>query len=266
MKTAQQELFETIRAETNGYLSWDAYAAIYEAARTAPAGSVIDIGPAQGGSTVCLGLGRRDGGHAVRIYSLDMFRGSAALDSKTDTAHNVAVLRRNVARYGLADAVRVIAVGDEDPRTVIDPSERIAVLFIDADGALDRDFGLYYRQLVPGARIVIDDYQDVINRHARERYLHFTPEEESRYVRAKGAGSLRELVPLGKEYTTFRFANALHDAGLLAIDRRVGAKGSTLVGHKPWDASLDDRFDAMSAVFARIRDDIHATYLAMRSS
>lgn len=263
MNTAPPKLFETIKRETNGYLSAAVYRGIYEAARDAPAGSVIDIGPAQGGSTICLGLGRRDGGHPLRIYALDMFRGSNALASKTDTPRNIETLRANAARHGLDGGLRIIPVGDEDPRAVIPPDEPVGVLFIDADGALDRDFLAYFRQLAPGARIVLDDYKNVVNRHAREKYLNFTPAQEAKYVRSKGGASMRDLAPLGKEYSTWRFANLLIERGFVVTDR---VEDSTLFARKPERAGLDDAFGEMAAAFSALRDEIHREYLALRGS
>jgi predicted O-methyltransferase YrrM len=261
--TEQIELFSRIKKETHGYLTPETYQAIHEAAKAAPPGIVIDIGPAQGGSTISLATGRRDAGHDIEVYSLDMFRGSKALKYKHDVQKNIKVLRTNLARHGLHENVRIISVGEEDPAAVIPANGAIALLFIDADGALDRDFLLYYRRLVPGAPVILDDYHDIINKHARNGYLKFTKEEERSYVKARGVKSLRDVVPLGKEYSTYRFAGTLIEHGFLSVDRMIGR---TLFARKPSDPALNERFATMERQFAYIRDQIYDEYLKMRKA
>lgn len=256
MKSIEIDTFKEIKEKTKGYLSPDVYEEIFKAAKNAPEGAVIDIGPAQGGSTVSLTLGRREAGFVPKIYSLDMFRKSKALRYWEETDKNIEVLRANLEHYGIADFVKIIAVGDKDPRDAIG-DQPVSVMFIDADGALDRDFSLYYQQVVPGGAIILDDVKDVYNKHVN-KYLSFNDEAEAKYVRTKGASSMRALVPLGKEYTTWKFSKALIDRGFLFPVKTVG---STFFTGKPFDPSLNERFQREIGFFDEVRDEIYREYL-----
>lgn len=254
--------FQAIRQETQGYLAANVYQAIYRAALAAPEGAMIDIGPAQGGSTICLGLGLRDSGKRGPIYTIERFRQSGALRSWDDEALNVRVLRDNLARHGLTDRAVILVGGVEEVHDRVPADGPLGLLFIDADGALDRDFGIFFNRLADGAPIVIDDYNDTINRHARETYLTWTTRQEmDRYVASKGAARFRDLCPLGKEYTTFRFVNHFLSEGLIERDALIG---STLFARKAKGARFDS--DRHGRQLAAIRDKIEATYHEMRGA
>jgi predicted O-methyltransferase YrrM len=115
------------------------YAAIYLAARSAPADDFVEIGPAQGRTTIALTLGRRDSGLAGKVYSIDRFAGSAALVDRNDRAVNVETLKRNVADLGHPSRSVVLVGRPEEVADQVDSNE-LAGILIDADGAIDRDF------------------------------------------------------------------------------------------------------------------------------
>lgn len=252
--------FQAIREETQGYLAPQVYLALYRTALAAPEGAMIDIGPAQGGSTICLGLGLRESSKHGPIFTIERFVQSGALQSWDDQALNVQVLRDNLARHDLAACTEVLVGGVEEVHSQIPVDLPLGLLFIDADGALDRDFGIFFNRLAEGAPIVIDDYKDVINRHARETYLKWaTRQEMERYVTSKGAVRFRDLCPLGKEYTTHRFVDHFLAEGLI---ERVALIGSTFFARKAKGAHFDP--DRHGRQLAGIRDAIEATYYEMR--
>jgi len=253
--------FERIKSVTNGYLAPETYQAIYEAALTAPAGDVLDIGPAQGGSTISLGLGRRDAGQAGVIYSVDRFTGSAALADKHDVNANVEAFRSNISEFDLLDTVQVILADTSDDRH-IGKDVDLAAMFVDADGALDRDFRNYYDNLVPGAEIILDDYADKVNSRGR-RMIQLSSEELESYRVAKGEQHLRRTNLLGKPLTVFRLSNVMFDNKLLIKNKIVGQTIFARVPRrKPAQSAIRLAFDH----FDSVRAEIEQQFYAMRES
>ena len=257
----QHKTFINIKEETNGYLSPSVYKAIYEYALKAQEGNMVDIGPAQGGSTICLGLGIRDSGKAnSKIYSIEKGEASSALQSWDDPLHNGAVLLKNIQRYELDSYVNLLLGDVKDMYQKVNASKPLSLLFIDADGALDRDFQLFFNRLSDGASIIIDDYQDIINRLATEKYLKWsTPEEIDVYVRSKGAQEFRDLCPLGKEQTTYRFINYFLSAGLIQKKILINA---TFFGSKIPGSVFDPVLHGNA--LKRIRAEIEQDYYQLR--
>lgn len=233
--------FIKIKKITNGWLLPETYKAIYDCALTAQEGVMLDIGPAQGGSSISLGLGIRDSGKSKlsKVFSIEKGTGSSALQSRNDENLNTITLRRNIDKYGLSDRT-VVLIGDvKDVHKQVDETQPISLMFIDADGALDRDFKLFYNRLLPGAPIILDDYVDSINKRAREVYLKWSSQSElDTYVKQKGLEKFLDLYPLGKEYTVYRFVNYFLDKGLLKKDKVIGGT-FTFFGHKPQNAVFD---------------------------
>lgn len=231
-RTQKSDLFSTIKSLTNGYLSPETYKTIYTLACQAQSGNMIDIGPAQGGSTISIGLGVRDSGKAKKstVYSIEKCVGSNALPSLNNQDLNASILKHNVERYGLSSICKVLVGDVKEVVNEINDNLPLSLMFIDADGALDRDFRLFYNRLLPGSPIILDDYVNKINRLATERYLNWSTEEEiNSYVTSKGAEKFIDLCPLGKEYTVYRFVNYFIEQNLLKLDRIIG---TTFFGYK----------------------------------
>ena len=226
--------FQKIRAITNGYLAAAIYKAIYQCACQAEEGYMIDIGPAQGGSSISLGLGiKKSGKQQSKVISIEKGSGSDALADKKNVDKNLSILEENIAKFSLSN-YSIILMGDvAEVYKSVKEDLPLSLLFIDADGALDRDFKLFYNRLRKNAPIIIDDYANIINSLARENYLLWkTHDELNSYVSHKGKEHLYEVCPLGKEYTTYRFINYFLDQGLLKLDRVMD---QTFFGHKSND-------------------------------
>jgi predicted O-methyltransferase YrrM len=243
--------WQGVRARTKGMLHRRVYAAIYLAARSAPAGDFVDIGPAQGGTTIALTLGRRDSGLAGKVYSIDRFAGSAALVDRHAQAVNVETLKRNVANLGDPSRSAILVGRPEQVAAQVD-SDGLAGIVIDADGAIDRDFSLFFDHLVSGAAVIIDDYEDRINKRAIDGYLVWDDERLSRHLQQKGEASLLNYCPLGKDYTTFRLVNFFIERGFIVVRQLVN---TTLFAEKRPDAPSVDS-DEVRAAMLRIREEI----------
>lgn len=215
---------------TSGYLAPEVYREIYQTALESPEGMIVDIGPAQGGSTISLGLAAKDSGRKGKIYSIDVFQKSAALKSYDNVEENVVNLYENVEHYGLKDFVEVRVVGRDDTMLTKE-MEPVSVLFIDADGAIDRDFEAFYNRLLPGAGIIIDDCENVINLQAKTRFLKWqTKMQEECFLKSLGLSDLESYTPLGKQYTTYQFVSYLKKNGYIEETKNMNG---TIFARKP---------------------------------
>ncbi len=216
--------FAKIKNLTHGYLSTKVYHEIYQAAFNAEEEIMIDIGPAQGGSSICLGLGIQQSGKTnSKVFSIEKGIGSRALPTLKDIEQNISTLKNNIEQYKLGDICTVLAGDVKEVYQKTNEPHPISLMFIDADGALDRDFQLFYNRLSPNAYLIIDDYSNIINKLATERYLQWKSYSDiENYVQSKGANSFLELCPLGKEYTVYQFVNYFLQQGLIIKDKVIG--------------------------------------------
>lgn len=210
-----------VRKQTNGMLSRKVYQRLSEAAAAAPAGDMIDIGPAQGGSAIAMTLGRATSGRSGVVHSIDRFSGSGALASRTDIDANAERCRANIAALGAPERSHV-HVGSPDEIAPQLPSGPLAGLFIDADGALDRDFSLFFDRLTDGAPVILDDFENKINQNAHEKYLRWSDAEISTMLSNTSTARLAEHVPLGKHYTVYRFGMFFIENGFISKGKTIG--------------------------------------------
>jgi predicted O-methyltransferase YrrM len=213
-----------------------------------PAGNIIDIGPAQGGSSIAYaqGLTKSAKDPNWKVYSIEKGHTSNAL-ATDKVANNEQVMRKNFDAYKVSGKINIIMAYSHEAFTAQTMPSTIGLLSIDADGALDRDFKIFYNHLRPNAVIVLDDYQNIINRHG-QALIKGTRSEIEKFITDQSANSLHQLTPLGKEYATYLFVNYLQTAGLLQIDTIVGT--NTVFAHKPADNPLftSQHFDEMQTI------------------
>ena len=128
------------------------------AARTKDA--IVEVGPYIGGSTIALGRGIQIGGGGPLI-SVEM--GGSYPNHAVPTDDIITDLKSNVEAYGLAESVHILegftteaAIDAAVDRTL--DGRKIGLLFLDADGNVERDFELYRARLSRGSILVYDDY------------------------------------------------------------------------------------------------------------
>jgi predicted O-methyltransferase YrrM len=161
---------------------------IYHFAKIA-AGSILEIGPYLGGSTIAAGIGTRDANAQRKIVSVEP--GGAYKHPRLPSKNIIRDLKKNLARQGLADAVDIIEGYSGNENTVaavhqaLEPGS-VGFLIVDADGGVERDLGLYRDLLIANCWMVIDDY--------------YGPKQAGKTVRIKpqvdalvAAGELRTL-------------------------------------------------------------------------
>lgn len=209
--------FKIIKKITNGYLDSNIYKKIYDYALNAPSGIIVDIGPAQGGSTICFAKAMLKNQKLKKIISIDKFYESAALKYYDDVNKNVNVIKENLQYFGL-DNNMVDFVTFDELDTTNELSERISILFIDADGSLDRDFKRYFNQVVADGIIIIDDYEKIINLQARTRFLKWQDDRNMWCFLNRNRVNLLEDYPLlGKQNLIYNMVNYFIENNFIEI-------------------------------------------------
>jgi len=245
-------LFNEIKKITDGYLAPESYKELYLLAFNAPKGVVVDIGPAQGGSTISLALGRKKAGKLSKIYSIDTFCHSEALKSMNSIEDNVNTLRTNLRHFSINENVDILIAGTDNIKEKTMGNEPIAVLFIDADGALDRDFNLFYNRLCPGAIIILDDYQRFFNRQTRLQSLKCNNQNEiNDFLEFMKVKTVTELCPLGKQYSTYNFIQYFIKMGFL---EQIKIIDDTFFARKPDNAPVFNTEKTKSDLLSIRRD------------
>jgi predicted O-methyltransferase YrrM len=122
--------------------------------------AIIEVGPYIGGSTIALGRGLQMSGGGPLIC-VEM--GGSYPSHAVPTDDIISDLKRNVEAYGLTGVVHIMEGFTTDP--AIDSAvnrilggRTIGLLFLDADGNVERDFELYRGRLSRGCILVYDDY------------------------------------------------------------------------------------------------------------
>ncbi|MEM9311122.1 MAG: class I SAM-dependent methyltransferase [Pseudomonadota bacterium] len=137
----------------------DVYQHMYQAALEAPEGNMVEVGCAHGAGTVCMAAGLRDSGRRGTVFTFEKIIGGTR-EAFGGVDENTRIILGNFAHFGVADRIE-LTIGDvEDCAHAVPEDHPIALLCLDADGAIDRDFALFYDQVVHGAPIVIDDVLD----------------------------------------------------------------------------------------------------------
>ncbi|HEY3145708.1 MAG TPA: class I SAM-dependent methyltransferase [Dongiaceae bacterium] len=154
-----QHDFEEIAIRCSGMLAPSIYQRIYEIARDASGDLIVEVGTAKGAATVALALGLRAAGKSGRVISFD--RGRERSGRGNPAAYAEAV-RRNLRHFGVEDLVELVVGEIKKTAGAVPASAEISVLMLDADGAIDRDLGLFFSRVAPGGPIIIDDCADLV--------------------------------------------------------------------------------------------------------
>jgi predicted O-methyltransferase YrrM len=217
------KLFNQLKLDANGYLHPEVYRNLYIYSFSSSEGYVIDIGSAQGATSISLAMGIRDSNkNFSKVICIEKGIGSSSLKSHDNKEDNLKTLQYNINKYGVGDYSQIHFGSVEEIFHTNSNIDTISMMLIDADGALDRDFNLFFNKIQDDAIIAIDDYSPVINKHARTKYLRWNDFELEKYAKSKGVNSFHEACPLGKEFTVYTFTNYLLTQGLIRIENIIG--------------------------------------------
>jgi predicted O-methyltransferase YrrM len=153
---------------TKGFLPVDEGGALYDAARSAPTGTWLEVGTYCGRSTVHLGAAARDVG--AQVVTLDHHRGSeenqpgwewhdaSLVDGHTGRLETLPSLRRTLWDAKLDDVVSVVVgTTQQVARWWTTP---LALLFLDGNHTSEvaqHDYAAFARHVVPGGTLCVHD-------------------------------------------------------------------------------------------------------------
>lgn len=132
----------------------------YTALATASRGTVLEIGPYVGGSTIALALGSRARGE--KVFSIE--KGGSLDHPVVPSEDIIADWRRNVDTFGLSQTALLVEgnygnlVTIEEVGRILKP-ESVGLYVQDADGHVDKTLNFAARWLDPDCLLAIDDYE-----------------------------------------------------------------------------------------------------------
>jgi hypothetical protein len=141
--------FSELKFAGRGMLDPGVYREIARCAARAEA-QIVEVGAFFGAGTMAAAIGAPEG---VRVRTIDKFGDARFGGAEQHVRH----LKTVFDRFGVADKIDINVGTSEEFVASLDDGGPIGMLILDADGAINRDFRLFYDRLVDGAPIVIDD-------------------------------------------------------------------------------------------------------------
>ena len=141
-------------------LHMDVLLLIYHFARFS-AGSVLEIGPYVGGSTIAAAFGARESGTHKKIITIEA--GGSVKHFRLSSRNIIKDLKKNLVRFGVAEDVTLINGRSSDEAIISEVRHRlgsreVSLFIFDADKNVRRDLDCYGDLLGNGCWVVIDDY------------------------------------------------------------------------------------------------------------
>ena len=188
-----------VKQQCNGMLRLDVYSALEAVAQQIDSGIVVEVGAAHGAATVTIARALAGRAAAVHVYAIERAAGGSRA-AYGGFAENAAILADNLDRFGVTDRVTLLLDEVETAALAVPAGATIGLLLLDADGAIDRDFDLFFDRLAIGGMIVIDDCTDI--------------------VRSKRLNGDRLMIDQ-KHRLTFHLVEAYQQHGLIEAERQV---------------------------------------------
>lgn len=157
------DLLASVKVKCGGMLPPPVYERLFQLAGRVEHGPIVEIGTAQGAAAIVLARGARAAGRSTAVLTSDPFDRGSRLGVGS-VACNLALVKQGLAEFGVADRVQVVAGTAADLIAQADP-QRIGLVLIDADGAIDRDLALLFDRLAPDAVVAIDDVDGEVHAH-----------------------------------------------------------------------------------------------------
>ncbi len=205
----EENQFKEIQKVANGMLALKVYQKIYEQAKNADEGIIIEVGTAHGAATIALALGVLDSGKKSKIYTFEKIIGGSRERYGT-IEQNIKIIQHNFKTFGVDKIINLIIDDVQNAYSKI-TQEPISLLMLDADGSIDRDLSYFYNNLKNNSPIIIDDCND--------------------YVKLKYGDSNVINVDL-KHKLTYHLVDFFIQEGILQQQKMIG---NTFFGKKPSD-------------------------------
>lgn len=155
------QLFDplAVKKKANGMLSIDVYQEMYHLAKKVEQNTtILEIGTAHGAGSISLALGSLG---KNKVTSIDKITGGSR-DKFGTLEENKAIIKNNFKYFGVEKVIDFYIGTSTEIASHLPEELKISMLVIDADGAIDRDFELFYNKLLPGSTIIIDDYTNYV--------------------------------------------------------------------------------------------------------
>jgi colanic acid/amylovoran biosynthesis glycosyltransferase len=202
------KILQKVIKRCNGMLSFDVYLKIYQLAYKAKLGNMIELGAAHGAATICLARGIINSRRKSLLFTVEKGDGDNGSMAKFGSKLlNIKILKNNIKYFHCDKHIKLIPEKIKKASSQIIEHQPFSLILIDADGALDRDFIIFYNLLLPGADIIIDDYENI-------KHLSYD--------------SIKN--PLGKKYSTYLFVNYFLEKGLIQKEMMIN---NTIFCKKP---------------------------------
>ena len=203
-----------VKKKANGMLSIDVYQEMYHLAQKVEQNTtILEIGTAHGAGAISLALGSQG---KNKVASIDKITGGSR-DKFGTLEENKVIIKNNFKYFGVEKVIDFYIGTSTEIASRLPEELTISMLVIDADGAIDRDFELFYNKLLPGSTIIIDDY--------------------SNYVRIKKDKKITRIDQ--KFRLTHMLISFMEDASLLKKNKVID---STYFGIKPQNLKDDVNF------------------------
>lgn len=132
----------------------------------------IDIGPGSGISTICISKAYSDSYNNGKIYTIDKFFGTSAFRTESSPLRtnnseiiekNKNILKNNIKKYSSIDNVQIIEGTSYNLKKYINQDTKIGIVFIDTDGMINKDFKIFYDNVIENGIFIFDDYANKPN-------------------------------------------------------------------------------------------------------
>ncbi len=166
MRTLVQRRHEPIHRQLSqiahrySMLHLDVLLLVYHLAEIS-AGAVLEIGAFLGGATMAAVLGGRASGREKTIITIEP--GGSVTHEKLGSRNILRDLERNLAKQRMRENVTLVKGHSFAPATVAAvqntlAGEKIGLLILDADGAVERDLNCYATMMQDGCWTIVDDF------------------------------------------------------------------------------------------------------------
>lgn len=151
------DLIGELHSIANGMMPEMVYRRIYKVSRQIEPPHVVEVGTGHGAATVAMARGMLEGAKATpKVISFEKILGGSR-ERYGSVEENRRKIREVLRHFDVEEVCKVhigdvAAIADRVPARL-----KLGGLVLDADGAIDRDFSLFYDQLVAGGHIIIDD-------------------------------------------------------------------------------------------------------------
>ena len=148
-----------VKRKANGMLSIDVYQEMYHLAQKVEQNTtILEIGTAHGAGSISLALGSQG---KNKVASIDKITGGSR-DKFGTLEENKVIIKNNFKYFGVEKVIDFYIGTSTEIASHLPEELTISMLVIDADGAIDRDFELFYNKLLPGSTVIIDDYSNYV--------------------------------------------------------------------------------------------------------